>query len=225
MHDILIELETLLTTVPKDDKLSDYKKERFNRWRNRLGTLFSALEEERDKLQQIIIAQETEQRKMKLINELFMHYGHLDIQQMKRLCSLLRGQHAPPRKQKLVLPEAISPEINADYDELQRCFDAGCYRAAIILCGRILETALHRKYFELTGKDVLETNPGMGLGKVLAKIKELNYDFGPGITEQIHLINQVRINSVHQKQNAFLPTKEQAQATVLYMLDVLKKLF
>ena len=93
------------------------------------------------------------------------------------------------------------------------------------MCGRVLETALHRKYYEKTNKDILETNPSIGLGKLIAKLKDENFSFPPGITEQIHLINKVRVESVHKKQEVFLPSKGQANAIVLYTLDVLRKLF
>ncbi|MEM4336646.1 MAG: DUF4145 domain-containing protein [Candidatus Woesearchaeota archaeon] len=123
------------------------------------------------------------------------------------------------------IPYEIKDEINADLRELEKCFENECFRSSIILCGRILETALHRKYYEITGKDILETSPGIGLGNLVAKLKELHFEFDPGISEQIHLINQVRIYSVHKKQNPFYPSKEQAQAIVLYTIDVIKKLF
>jgi hypothetical protein len=47
----------------------------------------------------------------------------------------------------------------------------------------------------------------------------------PGLTQQIHLINQVRVFSVHKKKEVFRPTREQAEAMVLYTKDVLRKLF
>lgn len=123
------------------------------------------------------------------------------------------------------MPEAIKNDVSADLREIRRCFDAGCYRSAAILCGRVLETALHRKYFEVTGNDALEKNPGIGLGKLIAKLREQNVEFDPGLTQQIHLINQVRVHTVHKKREAFHPTKSQAHAMVLYTVDVLKKLF
>lgn len=119
----------------------------------------------------------------------------------------------------------IKGELNADIEEMNRCFNAGCYRSAIILCGRILETALHRKYFELTGNDLLEKAPGIGLGNLIAKLTEKKADIDPALGNQIHLINQVRIHSVHKKQKAFTPSKTQARAIMLYTLDVVNKLF
>ncbi|MBU2561334.1 MAG: hypothetical protein KKD17_03475 [Nanoarchaeota archaeon] len=123
------------------------------------------------------------------------------------------------------LPEEIAENIQADVDELQRCFGSGCYRSAIILCGRIIETALHRKYFEVTGNDALEKEPGIGLGKLVARMSEKSIRLDPGLPQQIHFINQVRIFSVHTKQESFAPSQNQAQATMLYTMDVLGKLF
>lgn len=125
----------------------------------------------------------------------------------------------------LTLPKEISAEIKLDLKEVELTFKADCYRSAVILCGRILETSLHRKYYELTGKDILETSPGIGAGKLIAKLKEKNQHFDPGVTEQIHLINQMRISSVHKKQEVFIPTKTQSYAIILFTLDILKKLF
>ena len=122
------------------------------------------------------------------------------------------------------LPSSIEPDIMADIRELKRCFNAKCYRSSTILCGRILETALHRKYFEATNQDILETSPGIGLGNLIAKLNN-KVEFDPGIKDQIHLINKVRISSVHKKKEAFFPTKQQAYAIILYTLDILKKLF
>jgi hypothetical protein len=123
------------------------------------------------------------------------------------------------------LPWEIHDEVTADLDEVQRCMESQCYRSAVILCGRILETALHRKYFDVTKNDLLEKSPGIGLGNLVAKLAEHNVNLDPALGNQIHLINQVRIHSVHQKQDAFKPSEAQAQAIVLYTTDILEKLF
>jgi hypothetical protein len=123
------------------------------------------------------------------------------------------------------LPEEIADNIKADVEELERCFYSGCYRSSIVLCGRIMETALHRKYFEITGNDALEKEPGIGLGKLIARMSEQNIKLDPALPQQIHFINQARIFSVHTKQDAFNPSKNQAQATILYTMDVMGKLF
>lgn len=123
------------------------------------------------------------------------------------------------------MPEAIEGAVAADLNEIRKCFEAKAYRSCVVLCGRVLETALLRKYYELTGKDLLETSPGIGLGKVVGKLNEENVELDPGLKQQIHLINQVRIFSVHSKKDEFYPSKGQAQAMILYTLDVLRKIF
>lgn len=123
------------------------------------------------------------------------------------------------------LPFEIHDDVSADLDEIRRCMEGNCYRSAVILCGRVLETALHRKYYDVTKNDLLEKSPGIGLGNLIAKLNEQGVKLDPALGNQIHLINQVRVHSVHQKQNAFAPSQAQAQAIVLYTTDVLEKLF
>lgn len=123
------------------------------------------------------------------------------------------------------LPDEIRSEIIADVKELGLCFNNGCYRSAIILCGRILETALHRLYYEVTKNDLLEKSPGIGLGNLIAKLKDKGIELDPGLGNQVHLINQLRIYSVHKKQQVFEPSKTQAHAIILYTIDILEKMF
>lgn len=119
----------------------------------------------------------------------------------------------------------VKDEVIADLNELKRCYENQCYRSVAIICGRIMETVLHRKYYEVTGIDILEKSPGIGLGNLIAKLNDKNIKLDPGLTQQIHLINQVRIFSVHKKQQPFYPSAEQAYAMILYTLDTVKKLF
>ena len=147
------------------------------------------------------------------------------IKQINKIAGSVTCPVSIVRLQSNSIPDAIASEINADVKEVEACFNHGLYRSAVILCGRILETALHRKYYEAVGVDLLEKSPGIGLGKIIAKLSEKNVSLDPGLTQQIHLINQVRIFTVHKKQKAFHPSKAQAHATMLYTIDVLDKLF
>ncbi len=123
------------------------------------------------------------------------------------------------------LPMDVREELLADLDELKRCYNAKCYRSCVIICGRILEIALHRKYYEKTGQDVLEKSPGIGLGNLIKKMIDKDIKLDPGLTQQIHLINNVRVFSVHKKQQPFKPSKAQTHAIILFSLDTLEKLF
>ncbi|MFT4343536.1 MAG: hypothetical protein ACMXYE_02200 [Candidatus Woesearchaeota archaeon] len=123
------------------------------------------------------------------------------------------------------IPDEIRSEVRADLEEMQKCFSHECYRSCIILCGRIIEVCLHAKYYKVTGFDILDKNPGIGLGKLIAKMDEKGIKLDPGLTQQIHLVNNVRIFSVHKKQRLFVPSREQTHAIMLYTADVLRKLF
>lgn len=150
------------------------------------------------------------------------------VEQIKRRAEKLRVPSSRPIPLDVRaprLPPEIDATIAADFDEIQRCFASGCYRSVTILCGRVLEAALHRKYYDVTGIDILEKNPGIGLGNLIAKLHDKNVELDPGLTQQIHLINQVRIFSVHTKQTAFNPSQAQAHAMVLYTIDTLEKIF
>ncbi|MFH1439097.1 MAG: hypothetical protein ABIG89_00905 [Candidatus Woesearchaeota archaeon] len=123
------------------------------------------------------------------------------------------------------IPNDIKEEISLDIRELNNAFNANCYRASIILCGRIVETCLHRKYYEETGVDMLEKSPGIGLGNLIAKMRDKGITFDPGLTQQIHLLNNVRIFSVHKKKELFIPSKQQTYASILYTMDIVERLF
>lgn len=123
------------------------------------------------------------------------------------------------------IPVGVRDEVKADFTELEKCFNAKLFRSAVILCGRILEVCLHRKYYEFTGVDALEKSPGIGLGKLVAKLVDKEVKFEPGLTQQIHLINQVRVGSVHKRKEIFNPSAEQTHAMILFTLDIVNKLF
>lgn len=162
--------------------------------------------------------------------ELIEQCSFEEIEENKKRISMLHKMHITVAAQKQTItisriPEAIKDEVKADVEELMRCFDSGCYRSCVILCGRIIEVCLHATYFKATGFDILEKNPGIGLGKLIAKMEEKDIKLDPGLTQQIHLINNVRIFSVHKKQRTFHPTKEQTEAIILYTIDVVNRLF
>lgn len=155
----------------------------------------------------------------------------LDVENLKDLKQRLDGvaglasQLEEEEEFTVTVPDEIREHVEEDLNEISRCFEAGLYRSAVILCGRVLETALFSKYFHETGVDLLEKAPGTGLGNLIKKLAEKGIETDPALTNQIHLINQVRIHSVHQKKQVFRPSKEQTKAIILYTKDILNKLF
>jgi hypothetical protein len=164
----------------------------------------------------------------KMINERRFLEAIVEIEKINDLAPSIKIDDSELPKSEFQLPyvpKEIFSETKASFDEIVKCYEHSCYRSSLILCGRILEIAMHRKYFEITGRDLLEKAPDIGLGNLVLKFKEKSIELDPGLDNQIHLINQLRIASVHKKKQAFNPTKNQAQATILYTLDTIKKIF
>ena len=224
--------------VELDSTFFDFSKRRIDYYQRTVDNSFDLIKKTLPSLNELISFDTTNELKVveinKLMSKLEESYKKKDVESLKDIVGKIKnvmGQLNQPKKiesnffRPRNIPEDIKKDVSADLEEMERCFNSGCYRSATILCGRILETVLHRKYYEITENDLLEKSPGMGLGKLVAKLNELNVSFDPGITQQIHLINQVRVFSVHKKKDVFYPSKSQAHAILLYTLDIVDKLF
>jgi len=218
VHHILVDIQQALKTIqeaPIKGNIADYKKQKQEGAKLMLkGAIQRLLDETKNTPEAHSIAQKLTVAK----NEEMQKY----IEQIAEIAADEPEQksHKIPR-----LPSEIRDDVTADLQEIQKCVNSACYRSAVILCGRVMETALHRKYFDATGNDLLEKAPGTGLGTLIAKLSEHGVKLDPGLPNQIHLINQVRVFSVHTKKESFSPSKTQAEAIVLYTLDILDKLF
>ncbi|MBW2973472.1 hypothetical protein KY346_03715 [Candidatus Woesearchaeota archaeon] len=232
IQDLAVALDNLqsnnvsLDKPSKDALPTDFKRNQNDYFRNAVYTAIKFLEKDASEIGTVPPEnlQDVEQIKALIIklglskdvNELKLIVNHI---------AALAAKIKMPENKMPVLPADISDAVKADVDELQKCYAAGCYRSTVIICGRLLEIALHRVYFDATKNDLLEKSPGIGLGNLIAKLKDNNIELDPGLSNQIHLINQVRIHSVHHKKEVFTPSREQAHAIMLYTMDVLGKLF
>lgn len=212
------------------NKVYDFNKSKEDYYKKAVQVTFEQVKSSAPSLAEIAVGDAENQVLVSKINSLV---AELDIpdswdkvsSKIIELVSKLNVPETNRLKKPDFIPSEIRADIFADIDELDSAFNARCYRSSAILCGRILEVALHRKYFDATGDDLLEKAPGIGLGKIIAKLSEQNINFDPGLMQQIHLINNVRISSVHVKQEPFNPSRAQAQAMILYTFDILEKVF
>ncbi len=218
LRHIIVDIQDALRALEETDKkgnIADFKKQKQEGTRMMLkGAIQRLLQETKDTeaystAQKLSVAEPAEMKK------------HLD-----KLADMAAEEPEEKKTYRIPrLPSDIKDEVTADLHEIQACMNTGCYRSAVILCGRIMETALHRKYYDATGQDLLEKAPGTGLGNLIAKLAEKGVKLDPGLPNQIHLINQVRVFSVHAKKEPFRPSKTQAEAIMLYTMDILDKLF
>lgn len=202
--------------------LTDYKSTKKEYYQSRVQTALTKINQAIDHL-----PPDKRQKVKEATNKLIATTDPIEITKIVNSLTMPKNEERENKTftVKANIPEEITDPITADLTELEKCFISDCYRSCIVLCGRILETALHRKYYEVTNNDLLEKAPGIGLGNLIAKLAEKEIKLDPGLSNQIHLINQVRIYSVHTKQNQFTPTKGQAHAIILYTIDILEKLF
>ncbi len=218
--------------IDRDKLVYDYKAKQDTYYIERFNSALKAVKDSSLKLNSLIAANPENHKPVTDILQLMPDLDSNGLPSLLKVITAmekLASQFDIPQKYSFSLrsniPALIKPDLDADIQELQRCFHNQCYRSAVILCGRIIETALHWKYFDSTGFDLLEKSPGMGLGSLIAKLREKNIELDPAVQQQIHLVNQVRVFSVHKKQEAFLPSEDQTQAIILYTTDILNKLF
>lgn len=236
----LLELRDLLEIQAQDtsvnysrrpqNRKSDYYRAKTEYEQQKLQNIVDTVQNKCLQLKENVVADNTDNENILKIVKIALDKEAIkeNLPVLIKLAEGIKGK-SEDKGARVRLPANIPPEIRtdvfADLSEMEKCFNSGCYRACTIICGRIIETCLHRKYYEVTGMDLLEKNPGIGLGKLIAKMSEKEIKLDPGLTQQIHLINQVRIYSVHKKSESFSPSKEQSYAMILYTLDVMEKLF
>ena len=218
LHEILVDIQQALKAAQEDRKggITDFKKQKQEG--NKLllkGAIYRLLRETKNDSELYSLAQKLAVAKTEEIKKI-----------LDKLTDLAADDTTENKKFKAPkLPNEIREDVTADLQEIQRCINAACYRSSVVLCGRVMETALHRKYYEATGNDLLEKAPGTGLGTLIAKLSEHGVKLDPGLPNQIHLINQIRVFSVHTKKESFSPSKTQTEAIFLYTIDILEKLF
>ena len=249
MADFIKSLENLKSEIESDIKhgvdlgraanarkeMVSYELKKESYYRNAFEKALKTFKSDCLDLNQLVKYDIQNQRFVNEILELVPELDTKDLEKLKKLVKkidLLAKQMNIPKEVRIekefkisFIPFDIKADVMADVNELNKCFNAGCYRSCVILCGRLLEIGLHRKYYDVTNEDILEKAPGIGLGNLIARLRDKKVNLDPALTNQIHLINEARVFSVHKKKEAFYPSKEQAHAIILYTIDVLEKLF
>ncbi len=114
-------------------------------------------------------------------------------------------------------------EIEIDMKEAEICVNSGAYKAGITMCGRAVEVTLHSIYEEKTGSDL--SRSGIGLGKLIGKMREENIDIPEEITRIANFINDMRVISIHKREKLYLPSVEETTSIFELTNAVLRKLY
>ncbi|UCD20814.1 MAG: hypothetical protein JSW08_03510 [archaeon] len=224
----IIQKKKLFVKSPKIKKAFDYQKTQEKYYGRELDNLTKKIKE--SFLTRQIQESSPTFKKFREINKLIQQKSPQSLEKSKILLKDLYKNipEAPKKLMKFklpLIPKVIEPEVKSNLTEAEMCYNNNCYRSVLMLCAKILEIALHRKYYDITNKDMLEKAPDLTLGNLIKRIKAEGFHFDPGLSNQISLINQLRIHSVHKKQIPLEPSRDQALATIHYTLDTLKRLF
>ncbi|WP_200246728.1 hypothetical protein [Lamprobacter modestohalophilus] len=111
------------------------------------------------------------------------------------------------------------PDLRNDLAELNSCLNIKAYRATLAIAGRILELCL-KMQLVIIGREV---EKDWMVGKLLREIEDSDTYFDPAIKNMWNIINQQRIIGVHAKEQAPIPSKNQAYMVSFAVLDVLDR--
>jgi hypothetical protein len=120
-----------------------------------------------------------------------------------------------------ILPPDITTLVNLSFDEILRCYERGCYLAAVALCGRTIETVLGGIYQLLKGihpSDEQGSKPG--IKDILRYLSTQGYRFPPGTKEKIDAIALHRNMAIHG--NLVVPTVDETRSVIYLTKDVLQ---
>jgi hypothetical protein len=130
----------------------------------------------------------------------------------------LMGYTFPPG----ILNEDVTELIDLSFEEVLRCYERGCFLAAVALCGRTIETVLGGLYQKKKGVHPSE-EPGdrkPGIGGILNYLGSVSYRFPPGTKEKFDAIALHRNMAIHG--NLVVPTVDEARSVIYLTKDVLR---
>ncbi|MFA6809774.1 MAG: hypothetical protein WCR47_01805 [Desulfoplanes sp.] len=120
---------------------------------------------------------------------------------------------------KNILEDDVTEIIKLTIEEIVTCRNNGCNLACIVLCGKVLETALGALYKKEFDEDADEKN--FGIQAIVNRLKK-KYALNPSIIDQINIISKHRNKSVHG--SIIVPTNDEADGILSLTKDTLLKI-
>jgi hypothetical protein len=120
-------------------------------------------------------------------------------------------------------PQEIREETKLDFEEMKICYNEGAFRSAIMMCGRVMELLLAKRYFDSTTVDPIEQK--WPLGVLIKKCYEHNVITEPAVGDMCNFINHFRIGSVHSLHTIQRPIQEETKSVIEFTIGLLKRLY
>ena len=150
---------------------------------------------------------------------------------LNRECGALCGgpRHTVSEEVLKLRDECIACEINDDYredflrtlEEIQICFDAGCYNATLGLCGKIVEVCLK----EALIRNSVSFDPNNMIGALIKLMREqVPHEYvDDALGNIVNVVNSSRITAVHAKGRIPVPSRDQTVMVISAMQDVVRR--
>ena len=119
--------------------------------------------------------------------------------------------------------ENVKYDISLSYNEAIKAYLNRLYISSIVLCGKVIEIAIHFLYEKNNNEELLDKYPGIGLGKALGKLRKQGFKFPEEIDSTVNLINKYRNAYIHKKTASVMPNDTQAEAIILLVKNFLTK--
>jgi hypothetical protein len=121
-----------------------------------------------------------------------------------------------------IFDNGVLEALQLTIDEASNCYNAECYMATIVLCGKIIETLLAHAYEWLTGENPVEKH--LAFNRVRNRLSQ-NYNvlLDEAVDTQLRLIYQRRSAAVHG--NTKIPTQDEALGVAILTQNVVNIIY
>lgn len=117
------------------------------------------------------------------------------------------------------LAEAIRHDLVHDVTELHGCVDADLRRAALSMCGRLLEGALRLQLYARG----IEPDENATVGSLIRRVRDEGMYVDPALTNVWNVVNQQRIRGVHAADKHPIPSADQMLMATYAALDTVRR--
>lgn len=113
----------------------------------------------------------------------------------------------------------FSSDLRNDLQELKQCLMRSCFRAALALCGRILEASLK---IVLLKADISFDDNWM-VGRLLKELDDKDLYCDPALKNYYNIVNQQRIIGVHVRESVPIPSENQVLSVTYIVCDCVER--
>ena len=121
-----------------------------------------------------------------------------------------------------IFDDNVLTVLQSTIDEASKCYNAGCYMATIVLCGKIIETLLAHAYEWLTAENPIEKQ--LAFTRIRSRLRrDHTVLLDEAVDTQLRLIYQCRSAAVHG--NTKIPLSDEALGVAILTQNVINIIY